>query len=90
MLSRFQMHDLIKITQKKEDFKIITFYFRIPIFHNYIIEKKQEIMQSLNQMPPNGYQLAYKRLTGQEVTISFKFESEMQAKQCIEIVSGFY
>ena len=33
--SRFLMHDLIKITSRKSSSKIITFYFRIPLFTEY-------------------------------------------------------
>ena len=33
--SRFLMHDLIKITSRKSSAKIITFYFRIPLFGEY-------------------------------------------------------
>lgn len=34
--SRYLMHDLIKITSRKSSAKIITFYFRIPVFEEYI------------------------------------------------------
>ena len=33
--SRFLMYDLIKITSRKSSTKIITFYFRIPLFQDY-------------------------------------------------------
>ena len=36
LLSRFFMHDLTKITSRKSTTRVITFYFRIPTFKEYL------------------------------------------------------
>jgi len=47
--SRFFMHDLIKITSRKSSAKIITFYFRIPIFKEYNSQYYEELERTEGQ-----------------------------------------
>lgn len=43
------MHDLIKITSRKSSTKIITFYFRIPLFEDYNVQAlEQNIVSQLD------------------------------------------
>jgi hypothetical protein len=37
LLSRFYMHDLVKITSRKTHTKQLTMYFRLPTFHDYVV-----------------------------------------------------
>jgi len=97
------MHDLIKITSRKSSAKIITFYFRIPQFGeynaNYFLDLEKElpedaeqhvILDAYNQNPKIPYKFAYKRQKFQEVKMGFEFQTEEEAKDCIERVSLLY
>jgi len=69
------MHDLIKITSRKSSSKIITFYFRIPVFEEYcIFDLEQNFIQSLDVKPPNKYNFAFKRKVKKHFSISFFLE----------------
>ena len=47
--SRFIMYDLIKITSRKSSTKTITFYFRIPQYHNYQVQNfERDLIQQLD------------------------------------------
>lgn len=99
--SRFLMHDLIKITSRKSSSKIITFYFRIPLFSDYNSQAlEHNIVQNLDQKPTIKYTFAFKRKViyqcfnilqnYKEVSVSFEFSKEEDAKQCITNVSSIY
>lgn len=78
------MHDLIKITSRKSSTKIITFYFRIPLnleYNSQVLESN--LISSLDQKPAVKYQFAFKRKNYKEVSMSFEFSKEDEAKQCI-------
>ena len=78
------MHDLIKITSRKSSTKIITFYFRIPFFADYSQELlESSLVEQLDLKPPTKYLFAFKRKNYKEVSISFEFGHEDEAKQCI-------
>jgi hypothetical protein len=47
-MSRFYMHDLIKITSRKSTTKIITFYYRVPNIEEYC-ESQQMLENDLTQ-----------------------------------------
>ena len=90
--SRFFMYDLIKITSRKSTTKIITFYYRIPKKSEYnesILEDK-DLVWRLNSRPPGHYNFAFKRAEFEEVSMSFEFEREEDAKECINCVSSLY
>lgn len=58
------MHDLIKITSRKSTTKVITFYFRIPTFVEYMHSQEileQDLCAKLYVKPPIKYCLAFKR-----------------------------
>jgi hypothetical protein len=86
------MYDLIKITSRKSTTKIITFYYRIPRMKDYSAEilEKPDILQRLNSKPNTKYAFAFKRSEYEEVSMSFEFELEEQAKNCINSVSNLY
>lgn len=89
--SRFLMHDLIKITSRKSSTKIITFYFRIPYFSDYSPEMlEHNVVEQLDMKPPTKYPFAFKRSNYKEVSISFEFGNEEEAKACINQVSQLY
>ncbi|CDW77412.1 tbc1 domain family member related [Stylonychia lemnae] len=90
--SRFLMYDLIKITSRKSSSKTITFYFRIPMLEEYDIDSLENgIVQQLDQKPTISYQFAFKRKNNfKEVSMSFQFDKEDDAKQCIANVSTIY
>ena len=85
--SRFFMYDLIKITSRKSTTKIITFYYRIPKRAEYekLIVEDESLIKSLNSKPqckPKcSYQFAFKRDEFEEVSMSFEFEREEEAKE---------
>ena len=86
------MYDLIKITSRKSTTKIITFYYRIPKKAEYderILEDENMILK-LNRKPQCSYQFAFKRNEFEEVSMSFEFEREEEAKECINSVSSLY
>jgi len=86
------MYDLIKITSRKSTTKIITFYYRIPKRSDYnesVLENDQ-IIWKLNNKPPGNYAFAFKRPEFEEVSMSFEFEREEDAKECINSVSSLY
>ena len=90
--SRFFMYDLIKITSRKSTTKIITFYYRIPKKTEYdesVLEDEQ-MLWMLNRKPQCSYQFAFKRNEFEEVSMSFEFEKEEEAKECINSVSNLY
>lgn len=97
------MYDLIKITSRKSSAKIITFYFRVPLIEEYsasVLEKN--LVQQLDQRPQLKYQFAFKRKVifntsfimyiqnYREVSASFEFPQQEEAKECIEKVSSIY
>lgn len=85
------MHDLIKITSRKSSTKIITFYFRIPFFQEYSdINLETDVVGMLDKKPAQKYPFAFKRKNYKEVSISFEFGDEEEAKKCISIVSDLY
>ena len=86
------MYDLIKITSRKTTTKIITFYFRIPKLKDYPVGEleKPDILDRLNCKPSTKYAFAFKRSEYQEVSMSFEFEQEEHAKNCISNVSNLY
>jgi hypothetical protein len=86
------MYDLIKITSRKSTTKIITFYFRIPKLKDYPVQEleKADILSTLNNKPIPKYAFAFKRSEYEEVSMSFEFEQEEQAKNCISNVSSLY
>lgn len=90
--SRFYMYDLIKITSRKSTTKIITFYFRIPKLAEYPVAEleKPDILTRLNCKPSTNYAFAFKRKEYEDVSMSFEFELEEQAKMCIVNVSNLY
>lgn len=90
--SRFYMYDLIKITSRKSTTKIITFYYRIPKKEEYdeTVLEEPNMLQNLNKNPPINYQFAFKRNEFEEVSMSFEFEREEDAKECINSVSSLY
>ena len=86
------MYDLIKITSRKSTTKIITFYYRIPKKCEYdenVLEDDQ-IIWKLNSKPQCSYAFAFKRPEFEEVSMSFEFEREEDAKECIASVSSLY
>lgn len=86
------MYDLIKITSRKSTTKIITFYYRIPKKSEYdekVLEDK-DIIWNLNTRPQCHYVFAFKRPEFEEVSMSFEFEREEDAKKCINSVSSLY
>lgn len=90
--SRFFMYDLIKITSRKTTTKIITFYYRIPKLDEYDVAalETDQLIHSLNKKPLCHYQFAFKRKEFEEVSMSFEFEKEEDAKECISSVSSLY
>jgi len=86
------MYDLIKITSRKSTTKIITFYYRIPkrADYNESVLEDSDIIWKLNNKPPLNYQFAFKRPEFEEVSMSFEFERESDAKKCIDSVSSLY
>ena len=86
------MYDLIKITSRKLTTKIITFYYRIPkkIEYDERILEDQEMVWKLNKKPACHYSFAFKRAEFEEVAMSFEFEKEEEAKECINSVSSLY
>ena len=91
------MHDLIKITSRKSTTKIITFYFRIPKLAEYssgvykddggrlILEL--DTVGTLGKKPAVKYAFAFKRNLYEEVSLTFEFNEEERAKECINVVS---
>lgn len=56
------MHDLIKITSRKSSSKIITFYFRIPVFSEYNSKQLEtDLVGQIDQKPAAKYHFAFKR-----------------------------
>ena len=56
------MHDLIKITSRKQSAKTITFYFRIPLPEEYNSQAlESNIITSLDQKPSVKYSFAFNR-----------------------------
>ena len=86
------MYDLIKITSRKSTTKIITFYYRIPKLEEYNAQvlEQHDILQKLNCKPAVRYAFAFKRQEFEEVSMSFEFELEEEAKMCIASVSSLY
>lgn len=79
------MYDLIKITSRKSTTKIITFYYRIPKKSEYDerVLEDNSMINSLNRKPQCSYLFAFKRAEFEEVSMSFEFEREDDAKECI-------
>lgn len=81
------MHDLVKITSRKTQTKVITFYFRIPTYPEYA--QSEEKLQEANAelftatKPRSDYEFAYKRANFEDVSMSFMFDEEDGAKSCI-------
>ena len=46
------------------------------------------MLRTLNQKPQCNYQFAFKRNEFEEVSMSFEFEREEEAKECINSVSN--
>ena len=93
LLSRFFMHDLIKITSRRSTTKVITFYYRIPKYEEYLQNEQAlevDIANRLFLKPAIPYTFAFKRDRFEEVSMSFEFENEDQAKLCIQVVSNLY
>ena len=86
------MYDLIKITSRKSTTKIITFYYRIPKKQEYDeqVLEDSSLIQNLNRKPQCSYLFAFKREHFEEVSMSFEFEREEDAKECINSVSSLY
>ena len=86
------MFDLIKITSRKQTTKIITFYYRIPKFEDYDqnILEPPDMLNRFDKKPNTRYQFAFRRNEFEEVSMSFEFEKEDGAKQCIQSVSTLY
>jgi len=57
------MHDLTKITSRKQQTKIITFYYRIPKLEEYPAEilEQDDMLSRLNSKPKIHYSFAFKR-----------------------------
>jgi hypothetical protein len=80
------MHDLTKITSRKSTTKVITFYFRVPTYQEYQQSEQLlefELVTNLFQKPQTNYTFAFKRQTFEDVSMSFMFDNEDQAKSCI-------
>ena len=86
------MYDLIKITSRKSTTKIITFYYRIPKKSEYDerVLEDDKMIWNLNRKPQCNYYFAFKRNEFEEVSMSFEFEREEEAKECINSVSSLY
>ena len=86
------MYDLIKITSRKSTTKIITFYYRIPKKSDYDerVLEDPNMLRNLNSKPQCSYHFAFKRNEFEEVSMSFEFEREEEAKECIQSVSNLY
>ena len=86
------MYDLIKITSRKSTTKIITFYYRIPKRADYDARALEDdtLLWKLNKRPQSHYSFAFKRDEFEEVSMSFEFEREEDAKNCISSVSSLY
>jgi len=76
------MYDLIKITSRKQTTKVITFYYRIPKFAEYDSStlEQADMASKLNQKPQTRYLFAFRRTEFEEVSMSFEFEREEDAK----------
>jgi hypothetical protein len=84
LLSRFFMHDLTKITSRKSTTRVITFYFRIPRFEDYkSAEIEADSLTKVFSKPSGEYTFAFKREVFADVSLSFMFDSEEEAKSCI-------
>jgi hypothetical protein len=69
------MHDLIKITSRKSSTKIITFYFRIPLFSEYNASALElNLIQQLDQKPPIKYTFAFKRKVSDPSNLTLAIE----------------
>ena len=91
LISRFLMHDLTKITSRKSTTKVITFYFRIPTYAEYLATTAEsEVVAKLFYKPSQQYTFAFKRVQYEDVCMSFMFKSEEEAKGCIQVVSDLY
>jgi len=49
--SWFSLYDLIKITSRKAEVQIITFYFWIPLFKNYSMKSEESLTAVINNTP---------------------------------------
>jgi hypothetical protein len=79
LLSRFFMHDLIKITSRRSTTKVITFYYRIPKYEEYTQNEQAleaDITNRLFLKPAIPYTFAFKRDRFEEVSMSFEFDNE--------------
>lgn len=79
LLSRFFMHDLIKITSRRSTTKVITFYYRIPKLEEYVQNEtilEADITNRLFMKPSIQYTFAFKRDRFEEVSMSFEFDNE--------------
>lgn len=57
LLSRFYMHDLVKITSRKTHTKQITMYFRLPKFNDYMLNGLEvDIFGSIGLYPKTDYE----------------------------------
>lgn len=57
---------------------------------NEIFDNENKILENYNQNPSTFYQFAYKRKKYLEVKMGYEFQSEEQARDCIERVSILY
>lgn len=51
---------------------------------------EQDLVANLNEKPQLNYTFAFKRVAFEDISMSFMFENEDLAKNCIQVVSTLY